>query len=101
MALAVEQVSQHSGVRLMDPDEHHEEEAHPHGLGPEERGHMPDERRGAQRREADVLPEPRAQRQHDFLTRPVPLAESVRYRIAAQATDQLDRSRDQYRLPLQ
>ena len=61
---------------------------------------MPDERRGAQRREADVLPEPRAQRQHDFLTRPVPLAERVRYRIAAQVADQLDRAREQLRLPL-
>src|SRR2546427_12574483 len=94
IALAVEQVAERGGVPLVDPEERHQQQAHPHRLGPEERGHVRGDRRHAQQHEADVLPEPGADRQHDLLAGAVLGAEGVGDAAAPQQADELHRSRE-------
>src|SRR6266481_6700815 len=100
IALAVEQGPERRGVPLVDPEERDQHQAHPHGLRPEERGDVGGDRRHAQQHEADVLAEPRAQRQHHLLARAVLGAERVGYSVTAQQADELHRSWEQVRLPL-
>src|SRR5204862_482027 len=69
--LAVEQVAERGGVPLVDPEERDEDQTHPHRLGPEERGDVGRDRRHAKQHEANVLPQPGAQGQHDLLARAV------------------------------
>src|SRR5205809_5876035 len=67
--LAVEQVAERGGVPLVDPEERDQHQTHPHRLGPEERGDVGRDRRHAKQHEANVLPQPGAQRQDRKSTR--------------------------------
>src|SRR5205809_3527974 len=98
--LAVEQVAERGGVPLVDPEERDEDQTHPHRLGPEERGDVGRDRRHAKQHEANVLPQPGAQRQHDLLARAVLGAELVGDAMTSQQADELHRSREQVRLSL-
>src|SRR5213592_1387709 len=98
--LAVEQVAEGGGIPLVDPEERDQDQTHPHRLGPEERGDVGRDRRHAQQHEANVLPQPGAQRQHDLLARAVLGAEVVGDATTSQQADELHRSREQVRLTL-
>src|SRR5438874_12905941 len=104
ITLVLERVGERRGVPLVHQQQHHEEQAHRHRLGPQERRDMARDRRGAEQQEADVLAEPAAQRQQDLLPLAVLLPERRRYvpssrSAGPQQPDQLDRAREQLLLP--
>src|SRR3989449_6353852 len=97
IALAGEHVAQGRGVPLVDPQQHHEQQAHPHRLDPEEHGDAGRDRGDANQQEADVLTEPRAQGEHHLLARAILGAERLRHARAPQQADQLDRAGEELR----
>src|SRR2546427_577774 len=99
IALGVEQAAQCRGVPLVDPQQGHEQQAHPHRLDPQERGDVRGDRRHTQQHEPDILPEPGAQREHDLLTRAVLGTEPFTHAAAAQEADELGRAGEELRLP--
>src|SRR5881396_3410469 len=99
IALGVEQAAQCRSVPLVDPQQRHEQQAHPHRLDPQERRDVRGDRRHTQQHKPDVLPEPGAQREHDLLTRAVFRTEPFTHAAAAQQTDELGRAREKLRLP--
>src|SRR5437870_10866361 len=100
IALDIEQATQRRGVPLVNPEEHHEQQAHPHRLDPEEGGDVGGKRGDAQQEEPDVLAEPRAEGEHDALSHAVLGPELLGHAPspAPQQADELDRAREQLRL---
>src|SRR5438270_990249 len=95
IVLRVEQAAQGGGIPLVHPQEHHEQQAHPHRLGPQEHRRAPGEPRDAEHDEADVLPQPRAQGQHGVLAGAVLRPEGRRDAALPQGTDELHRAGEQ------
>src|SRR5690242_14305045 len=98
IALDLEQAAQRRGVPLVDPQEHHEEQAHPHRFDPEEGGHVGGEGDDAEQEKPDVLAEPRAHREYHALPCAVLGAKLLGYASPAQEANELDRAGEQLRL---
>src|SRR2546425_8497448 len=54
IALAGEHVAQGRGVPLVDPQQHHEQQAHPHRLDPEEHGDAGGDRRRSEEHTSEL-----------------------------------------------
>src|SRR5256885_2769807 len=75
ITLVLERVGERRGVPLVHQQQHHEQQAHRHRLGPQEGRDMARDRRRAQQQESDVLTQPTAQGQQHLLALAVLLPE--------------------------
>src|SRR6266516_3276554 len=97
--LVLEGVGERGGVPFVHQEQHHQEQAHRHRLGPEERRDVARDGGRAEQHEADILPQPAAQRQQDFLALAVLHPEGLGPARPPQQPEQLNRTRKKLKLP--